>query len=144
MELSVEVLTSEMEPIASYKPLDSTCFTLAVRLVVGEYNKPGRDTFDLEVCTPSWLVEECRITYAQVGRHRLLVDHFDPARITTFLRSYCNECAGDDWSEKIGRIARWEFEDYAKSAEESLQRKTFNSCVGVATKAAGWPDFFRN
>lgn len=94
---------------------DLSDFCISVRLIVGPVGGSGGDSFDLMVCTPTWIGRRILETGPVVGRHFLLVNHFSGREIKDFLRRQVGSLDGKDWKElagKIGRIGMWEFEDY--------------------------------
>jgi hypothetical protein len=89
----------------------------SVRLIVGPQGGDGEESFDLMVVTPRRLAALLRRDGAVVGRHYLFVGEMDRPYIERFLQDRMRRIAGDTWrevAEKVGRIAHWEFEDYAK------------------------------
>ena len=50
-----------------------------------------------------------------VGRHYLFVRKYEYGRLVEFVRAYVATCAAPTWTEagqRLGRLGRWEFEDY--------------------------------
>src|SRR6266567_2637578 len=91
-------------------------------LIVGEASEtyrristsPGEESFDITICTPKALGEECAANGFVLGRHRLVVSAYDPLLIISALRKLVTRCSGHSWAEvgsRIARIALWEFED---------------------------------
>jgi hypothetical protein len=75
----------------------------------------GEESFDITICTPKSLAQECAANGFGLGRHRLVLSTYDPSLIMTALRKLVTSCTGPSWAEigsKIARIAYWEFEDY--------------------------------
>ena len=80
----------------------------------GPEGQEGEESFDMIVCTPKWF-EMNMETAARSGRHHLFVRSFDLEGIRAFLEDYARECVGSTWDEvarKLGRLGKWEFEDY--------------------------------
>jgi hypothetical protein len=76
----------------------------------------GEESFDVLVCTPTWLAREVERMGLVDGRHHLIVHEFNLERIRSFLVAYASTCAGETWQEvaaKLSRLGKWEFEDYA-------------------------------
>ncbi len=99
----------------SYKPEDPENFSLILRLIVGPRGQPGEESFDITICTPASLAEECAVRGFVLGRHRLVVSAYDPSLIMNTVSKLVAHCTGLSWGEvgsKIARIALWEFEDY--------------------------------
>jgi hypothetical protein len=105
----------EGEALEAYKPRDSENFSLILRLIVGPRGQPGEESFDITVCTPTSMLDECAANGFVVGRHRLIVGAYDPLLIMNAIRKLVANCSGLSWAEvgtKLARIACWEFEDY--------------------------------
>ncbi|MHB8793345.1 MAG: Imm8 family immunity protein [Thermoleophilia bacterium] len=50
-----------------------------------------------------------------MGRHYLIMLNYNLERLKNFIVSYVESCTGDTWqevAEKLGRLGKWEFEDY--------------------------------
>ncbi len=49
-----------------------------------------------------------------IGRHHLLVFHYNYAELERFIAKYAERCTGNSWpevAEKLSRLGHWEFED---------------------------------
>ena len=106
------------EALESHKPVDSENFSLILRLIVGPRGQPGEESFDITICTPASLAEECAASGFVLGRHRLIVSAHDPSHIMNAVRNLVARCSGLSWAEvgsKLARIALWEFEDYQEA-----------------------------
>ncbi len=92
---------------------DEFCFLL--QIMVGEKDQEGEESFDAMVCTPKWLLknnEKDKIIY---GRHYLIVFEYNFSKISSALKQLVESSDFENWDdvgEKIGRIGKWEFEDY--------------------------------
>jgi hypothetical protein len=65
-----------------------------------------------------WLAERLRSHEFIVGRHHLIVGRYDYEKLRDLVRSLCAECRGETWqevAERLGRIGKWESEDYIAS-----------------------------
>ena len=52
-----------------------------------------------------------------MGRHHLIVMEYNFERIVRSIEDFIKQCTGADWNEvaeKIGRLGKWEFEDYVE------------------------------
>ncbi len=91
-------------------------FCILVQAMFGPANTDGEESFDILVCNVKWV--EQRLTDGPFsGRHYLIVSHFDPSQIRAFLNDFAGSCSGQNWHEvavKLGRIGKWEFEDYVE------------------------------
>jgi hypothetical protein len=98
------------------KPMidDSAPFCVLLQAMFGPEGAEGEESFDMLVCNPKWIEARAK-ERAFSGRHHLIVLGFDINQIRSFLVEYSGKCSGSTWSEvaeKLGRIGRWEFEDY--------------------------------
>lgn len=85
-------------------------------MTIGPLNARGEEIFQIAICTPQAVDALLRRDSIMSGRHLLLVSDFVPAKIEAFLSDRLSRLDGRDWPEladKIGRLALWEFEDYA-------------------------------
>ncbi|MBN9154812.1 Imm8 family immunity protein [Microbacterium sp.] len=92
-----------------------------VRMMVGAVGAEGEESFDLLICTGSWLRDAAASEGPQIGRHHLVVEPLNLEVALAFLADAVAGVQGDDWNEigdKLSRIGKWEFEDY-KPARES-------------------------
>ncbi len=84
-------------------------------MLVGPKDEEGEEAFEMVVSTPSWLTDRYFPDEVVSGSDRLIVFDYDWNRIEAYLRKRVSACTGGDWHEvasKIGRFARWEFQDY--------------------------------
>lgn len=99
----------------SYWPDEFDNFGFWVRAMIGLDNEEGADSFDMLICTPSWLRSQHSGHEVIFGRHMLIVFEYDLERIKSKVSSYCDSCFGKDWqeiAEKLSWIGYWEFENY--------------------------------
>ena|SRR5437588_6332133 len=90
----------------------SPAFSLLVQVLVGPSDGPGEESFDTVVCSPEWLAERGKPT---IGLHHIIVPRYDYDELLALILDYLDSCEGKDWGEvasKVGRLGRWEFEDY--------------------------------
>jgi len=89
-------------------------FGILVQAIVGTVGTVGEESFDFMLCTPEWFDSNMSGQIA-LGRHYLFVREFDFEKLTKFVSDYCFSCTGSSWqsvAEKVGRLGKWEFEDY--------------------------------
>ena len=107
-----------LEPDPATLSSDPEEFSLLARMIVGPADDPGEESFDITVCTPQWLAEQCR---AQGGfydpRHHLVVtlETFDQRALRAWLEARVRAVDAPTWhevGERLGRLGYWEFEDY--------------------------------
>ena len=93
--------------------IDNFCFLL--QLIASPKGMDGEESFDIIICTPLWLAENIKESEPIIGRHHLIVKYYDYNLIMNMIKEYCTTCIGTNWNEcatKLGRIGKWEFEDY--------------------------------
>lgn len=90
-------------------------FVFWVRAMIGPDTEEGAESFDMQICTPTWLISQHSESEVIFGRHMLIVFEYNLDRIKSKVSRYCDSCSGKDWPEiveKLSRIGYWEFEDY--------------------------------
>jgi hypothetical protein len=108
----------DLDPDPSTLSADPAEFSLLARMMVGEPDTPGQESFDVTVCTPEWLAEACRRDGGVYNpRHHLVVDfdQFDARALRAWLASRVQEIQAETWAEvgqRLGRLGYWEFGDY--------------------------------
>ena len=105
-----------MDEMAKYVPEDPEVFSLGLEFNAGVEGEKGSDLFNLVVVTPKWLLYNSEEKII-IGRHKLIVFNYNAERLKNFIISYVESCTGDTWqevAEKIGRLGKWEYEDYQK------------------------------
>jgi hypothetical protein len=119
MKAAIRYLHSpDVDDLESYQPGDPENFGLLVQVMAGPADGPGEESFDVMVCTPGWLAERVRSGGPLIGRHYLIVDTYDFATIETVLANAVESEEAPTWNElgeRLGRIGKWEFEDYQPS-----------------------------
>jgi hypothetical protein len=98
-----------------FVPKDPNDFSVWITASVGPAEAEGADLFQLEVCTPSYIRNELLAGGGVWGRHKLLVDRYDPELIRKIIADRVDHCDGSNWvevAERVARFAHWEFEDY--------------------------------
>ncbi|GIG34835.1 immunity 8 family protein [Cellulomonas pakistanensis] len=108
------IFSSDVEDLAEFRPSDDS-FAIAIRFIAGPAGAPGEESFDLTVCSPSWLGEQTVNTSVYDARHHLVVRGFDWAAIRGYIEGRVARCDGETWQEighKLSRLGHWEFEDY--------------------------------
>ena len=105
----------DVHDLRSFVPETSDNFGLLLQAMIGPKGTEGEEAFDIQVCTPKWLMDHHEPTDVVLGRHYLIVFGYDYDRLLKVISSYCNECSGQTWREiatQLGRLGKWEFEDY--------------------------------
>jgi len=96
-------------------PPDPGNFGILVQAMIGPEDEEGEESFDILVCTPSWLAGQVEREGPTWGRHHLLLPRYDYAAIESTVRSLVDSVHGLDWpevAEILARYGAWEFEDY--------------------------------
>jgi len=89
--------------------------SVLVQLMVGPADGPGEESFDVVVCNAEWLDQVVRERGSIFGRHYLFVDRIERGAVESAVTDYLSALEGASWQElaqQIGRVAKWEFEDY--------------------------------
>lgn len=111
------IMSSDIYDLKSYIPEDKESFMFLIRIMVGANDEKGEESFDIEVCTPKWLMDNHNLGEVILGKHKLIVFEFDMHRILEKVKKLFENCSGEDWNEiaiKLSRIGHWEFENYQK------------------------------
>lgn len=111
----VDIESPEIQDFYNYKPEDPEVFAFLLQISVTAENLQGEEIFDVQVCTPLWLLSKYNKDEVIIGRHLLIVFEYNFSRIKKRIVSYIESCFGETWTEvaqKVGRIGYWEFEDY--------------------------------
>jgi hypothetical protein len=119
MRATVHSIFSTDADFASFIPSDPLNFSLLVRVMAGPSDSDGEESFDVVVCTPGWFLEQVRAEGPLSGSHHLFVDEWSADLVASYLRSSISQMSGETWRDlatKIGKLARWEFEDYVDFA----------------------------
>ena len=101
----------DVDDLRTYVP-PSRAFAVLVQLLVGPSTGSGEESFDLLVCSPSWLALQ---PGPIMGCHHLILQEYDYQLLSRFIIEYLEQCEADDWrgvAAKVGRLGRWEYEDY--------------------------------
>ncbi len=91
-------------------------FAVLIQLMVGPADGPGEESFDVTLCSATWLAERAAQDGIVDAGHHLVVDGYDYDAIDRYFTRRVAACEGPTWqavAAKVGRLGRWEFEDYA-------------------------------
>jgi hypothetical protein len=103
--------------LENYQPVHPDKFGFLLQVMVGLEGEEGEESFDIEVCTPRWLEETYSMDDVVIGRHHLIIRHYNYQRIVATIKKFLRNCTGESWNEiaeKVSRLGKWEFEDYAE------------------------------
>jgi immunity protein 8 of polymorphic toxin system len=109
------IYSLDIDDLEVYSPDELDCFGFNLRLIAGPKGQPGEESFDIQVCTPQWLLRHYRHEEVIIGRHFLIVFEYSFPRLKAKIEKFSERCTGDSWNEvasKLSRIGYWEFEDY--------------------------------
>lgn len=101
--------------LASFTPSDPEQVGMLVQMMVGPEDGPGEESFDVVVCTPGWLHHWIGEHGPTMGRHYLIIERWDWSSTREYLTRQVELETADSWpalASKVGRIGKWEFEDY--------------------------------
>jgi len=133
----------DADDLAGYVPDDPDRFGLLIQAMVGPAGEDSYESFDLIVCTSSWLAELASERGPTMGRHHLIVSGYDYKEIEAFIRVYCSNCEGLTWNDVgplVGRLGHWEFEDYREYSpvnDGMMSWARASSCHSVAAFQCG-------
>lgn len=105
----------DAQNLSTYSPGETDCFSILVQVMVGPAGAAGEETFDIVVCTPTWIAKRLLVEPYLLGRHYLIVPSYDYEQLQATLSYYISQASANTWNEvarRIGRIGKWEFEDY--------------------------------
>jgi hypothetical protein len=98
-----------------YWPDDPSDFGESFRIMIGAAGGIGEESFDITVCTPSWLGSHELSKGYRWGRGVLVLRRWDPDALEAAVADLINGCEGADWDEigqNLSRYADWEFANY--------------------------------
>jgi len=105
----------DVHDLERHIPDEPDSFSFLLQILVGPSDGPGEESFDVIVCTPRWLLENHSVDEIVMGKDRLIVFKYDYLHMKEFLTKVVNRIEGATWEDvvnRIGRLGRWEFEDY--------------------------------
>jgi immunity protein 8 of polymorphic toxin system len=108
------LFSTDADPLEDFAPTGP--FGIPVMAMIGPAGQEGHESFEFMLCTPDWFSSNLGEDF-KMGRHYLFVRGFDYAQLENFVREYCASCGeAQTWgalAEKLARLGKWEFEDYA-------------------------------
>lgn len=105
----------DVDDLQTFRPQDPTNFSIFVQAMIGPEGEDSSESFDISVCTPSWVAATAEREGPVIGLHHILVSRFDYEALFRSIESFCSRCEGASWQEvgaKVGRLGRWEFDEY--------------------------------
>jgi hypothetical protein len=104
----------DVDDLRTWIPGDED-FAVFVQMMVGPSGSAGEESFDLTVCTGGWLTARAEAEGVVDARHHLIVGEYSYDDIESYLARRVNACEAATWpavAALVGRVGRWEFEDY--------------------------------
>lgn len=101
--------------LKNYRPESPENFSFLLQAMIGPAGEEGEESFDIEVCTPKWIMENCRKDVVIIGVHYMVVREYSYERIEGAIKKFLLGCSGSNWAEvarKVSQLGLWEFEDY--------------------------------
>jgi hypothetical protein len=105
----------DIADLEAWAPPDPNSFGFLLQVIAGPDSGEGEESFDVELCTPAWLERRYGTEAVVLGAYHLIVFKYNYPKIRDFIETFVRNCSGASWrevAEKIGRLGRWEFEDY--------------------------------
>jgi hypothetical protein len=116
MKAELRVLHSpDLDDLQHGSPPDPSNFGILVQAMIGPEDEEGEESFDIVVCTPTWMANKVAAEGYAWGRHHLLIPRYDYPTIRDAVRALCHSVEGSDWrgvATALARYGAWEFEDY--------------------------------
>ncbi len=88
-------------------PFDPDNFLIIVEAEIGPLGGKGGDLFSFQVCSSSWMVEEVERRGSLLGRHYLILPHYDYGRLRNTIAGLCDRHQGEDWQGIAARLVQY-------------------------------------
>jgi hypothetical protein len=101
--------------IKTYYPENEDNFSVFLQIFVGIEGEEFEESFDVELFTPQYLIENHQGDEIVIGKRAIIVFDYNFSNLEKRLKKYCDSCTGSTWGEianKLMRMGKWEFEDY--------------------------------
>jgi hypothetical protein len=115
--------SADVPDLSTWEPESPTNVAISLEIAVGPKDEIGEETFELFVMTPEALSERVPLFSVYPGRHHLFVERWDWPLIERYLRTNVEAAQGASWRELttvVGRLGRWEFEDYDEDSNSRI------------------------
>jgi hypothetical protein len=109
------LFSPDVDDLENFRPNDPNNFCFLLQVMAAPEGSEGEESFDIEVCTPTWLAETYAPDNIIFGRHHIIVQQYNYEKLAQVIVEILEECSGENWEEvatKISRYGKWEFEDY--------------------------------
>lgn len=104
----------DISDLVHFHPVENE-FAFLLTLMIGPVGGHGEESFDITVCSPPWLINKYGTNDILFPLYHLIMFEYDYNRLVGAIEKKINGLDGENWNElalKIGKIARWEFEDF--------------------------------
>ena len=109
------IVSPDILNFETYYPEDDECFSFLVSILVGSKEAQFEEAFNVEVCTPKWLLQNYNEDEILLGKDKIIVFVYNREKIFKRIRELFDGRSAKSWNEiaiKLSRIGQWEFEDY--------------------------------
>jgi Immunity protein 8 len=107
------VVSAEVH-LDTYWPEDPDCVSFPIELVVGNDKSDDADSFQMTVCTPTWLSKQSTERTAVLSHGLLIVIDYGWPPIRKYIEKHISSLTAEDWpalAMKLSRHARWGYAD---------------------------------
>lgn len=104
----------DADDLRTFVPPDPERFYLVVQAMIGPEGEDASESFDIVVCSGEWMREKSQ-RGPIVGLHHIVMANYDYDALARAIRGFCERCEATTWQAvavKLGRLGRWEFDDY--------------------------------
>ena len=106
---------SDNEDLSTYEPTQPQVFGFILTFAIGPENSAGQDFFEILVASAAYLAKHYSEQMPTFMRHIMLASDYNVQAAVAHVSKYISTLEEDSWEKlvaKIGRMARWEYEDY--------------------------------
>jgi hypothetical protein len=118
MKAEIKSISMVGGELANYWPVEEDKFVIGIDLTIGPEGEKGGDFFSVQVCSPKWLIENCKEPI--FCRNLIVMNEYDNTAIKMNLVRVVSEVDRPTWHELALYLARyfhWEFEDYSRTED---------------------------
>jgi hypothetical protein len=116
------IISSDIDNLSSYSPDDDAVFGFSLQLLIGPKHTEGKESFEIMVCTPKWLLQNFPRDRILLGCHHLIVFEYNYQALMKYLNRYVGTLDGETWTElahKLSKLGAWEFESYQNGESDN-------------------------
>jgi hypothetical protein len=100
-------------------PAEAKSFVFGAQLLVGPADGPGEESFELTICSPEWLRQQCKSGEPVSGLHCVIVgwDTYDERALRQWLEARVQVVEAETWDAIAGQLrflGKWEFDAYRR------------------------------